>query len=63
MERREDFRDLLAEFGAEKVEFLVIGGYAVGHYDRPRYTKDIDLWIVFKCPKRKPGFCSASSSS
>jgi predicted nucleotidyltransferase len=45
MELHEDFRDLLAEFGAEKVEFLVIGGYAVGHYDRPRYTKDIDLWI------------------
>jgi predicted nucleotidyltransferase len=45
MERHEDFRDLLAEFGAEKVEFLVIGGYAVAHYDRPRYTKDIDLWI------------------
>jgi len=45
MELHPDFRDLLSEFAAEKVEFLVIGGYAVGHYDRPRYTKDIDLWI------------------
>ena len=45
MEIHEDFRDLLAEFANENVEFLVIGGYAVAHYDRPRYTKDIDLWI------------------
>jgi predicted nucleotidyltransferase len=45
MELHPDFRDLLAEFAAENVRFLVIGGYAVGHYDRPRYTKDIDLWI------------------
>lgn len=40
-----DFRDLLAEFAEKKVEFLVIGGYAVAFHDRPRYTKDIDLWI------------------
>lgn len=45
MELHQDFRDLLAEFADEKVEFMVIGGYAVSHYDRPRYTKDIDLWI------------------
>jgi predicted nucleotidyltransferase len=40
-----DFRDLLAEFAEKKVEALVIGGYAVAFHDRPRYTKDIDLWI------------------
>lgn len=45
MELHPDFRDLLAEFAVEKVEFMVIGGYAVGYYDRPRYTLDIDLWI------------------
>ncbi len=45
MELHQHFYDLLAEFADEKVEFLVIGGYAVAHYDRPRYTKDIDLWI------------------
>ena len=45
MKIHRDFRDLLAEFVGEKVEFMVIGGYAVAHYDRPRYTKDIDLWI------------------
>ncbi len=45
MELHPDFRDLLAEFADENVEFMVIGGYAVAHYDRPRYTKDIDLWV------------------
>ncbi|MFC1765957.1 nucleotidyltransferase [Planctomycetota bacterium] len=29
----------------EKVEFLLVGGYALGVYGHPRATKDIDLWI------------------
>ncbi|MFC7339312.1 hypothetical protein ACFQY0_19120 [Haloferula chungangensis] len=24
---------------------MVIGGYAVIHHSRPRYTGDLDLWI------------------
>lgn len=45
MDLHPDFHDLLAEFADENVKFLVIGGYAVGYYDRPRYTKDMDLWL------------------
>jgi predicted nucleotidyltransferase len=40
-----DFVDLLAAFAEEKVEYLIIGGYAVAFHGRPRFTKDIDLWI------------------
>lgn len=40
-----DFRDLLSALVRCDVRYLVIGGYAVGYHDRPRYTKDIDLWI------------------
>jgi len=40
-----DFRDLLAVFAAHHVDYLVVGGYAVGFYARPRFTKDIDLWV------------------
>lgn len=40
-----DFLDLLEEFAASAVEYLVIGGYAVGYHDRPRTTKDLDLLI------------------
>ena len=39
-----DFRDLLAVFAAHHVDYLVVGGYAVGFHARPRFTKNIDLW-------------------
>ncbi len=41
-----DFKDLLAAFAAEHVEYLLIGGYAVSFHARPRLTKDIDLLIA-----------------
>ena len=40
-----DFRDLLKEFNGAKVEYLVVGAYAVSFHAEPRYTKDLDLWI------------------
>jgi hypothetical protein len=27
------------------VEFLVVGGYAVAFHAKPRFTKDIDIWV------------------
>mgnify|MGYP000389073544 CR=1 FL=1 len=40
-----DFTELLKLFNANKVKYLVIGGYAIVQYAEPRYTKDLDLWI------------------
>ncbi len=40
-----DFRDMLSEFSAAGVEFLVIGAYAVAAHGLPRATGDIDLWV------------------
>lgn len=40
-----DFSDLLKIFTREKVEYLIIGGYAVAKHAEPRYTKDLDIWI------------------
>ncbi len=40
-----DQRDLLFEFNACEVEYLVIGGHAVNVYGAPRMTKDLDLLI------------------
>jgi hypothetical protein len=37
--------DLLAEFDAAKVEYLLVGGLAVALHGHPRFTKDADLWI------------------
>jgi predicted nucleotidyltransferase len=31
---------------AKQVEYLLIGGYAVGYYGYPRATADMDLWIA-----------------
>jgi hypothetical protein len=41
----EDLRQLLLAFNAHGVEYLVVGGYAVGIYAEPRATKDLDLFI------------------
>jgi len=40
-----DFEEFLKLLRDNKVEFLVIGGYAVAYHSRPKYTKDIDIWI------------------
>lgn len=40
-----DFRDLLAAFVASRVEFVIVGGYAVIFHGRPRATKDLDLFV------------------
>jgi len=42
----QDFKDLLSAFDDAKVRYLLIGGYAVSFHSRPRYTKDIDLWVA-----------------
>jgi hypothetical protein len=40
-----DFRDLLAEFNVHKVEFLVIGAYALAAHGHVRATEDLDVWV------------------
>jgi hypothetical protein len=30
----------------EKVEYLLVGGYAVGFHGYPRATKDMDIWVA-----------------
>jgi hypothetical protein len=36
---------LLVFLRARKVKALIVGGYAFAFHARPRYTKDIDIWI------------------
>jgi hypothetical protein len=40
-----DQKELLDAFNAHGVEYLVIGGHAVGAYSEPRLTKDLDILI------------------
>ena len=41
----EDFREFLRLLNAFEVEYLLIGGYAVGFYGYPRTTADMDIWV------------------
>jgi hypothetical protein len=45
MEVQTDFRDLLALFNAHKVDYIIVGGYALAFHGVPRYTGDIDIFI------------------
>jgi len=40
-----DFREFLRLLNSFGVEYLVVGGYAVGYYGYPRATADMDLWV------------------
>ncbi len=40
-----DFKDLLSEFSAHGVEYLVVGAHALAAHGHVRATKDIDIWI------------------
>jgi hypothetical protein len=40
-----DFRDLLAEFNVQGVEYLVVGAHALAAHGHVRATKDLDVWV------------------
>jgi len=41
-----DFKDFVKLHGSRGVEYLLIGGYAVGYHGYPRATQDMDIWIA-----------------
>jgi len=41
-----DFKDFLKLLNAKRVEYLLIGGYAVGYHGYPRATADMDIWVA-----------------
>jgi hypothetical protein len=40
-----DFTDFLRLLSEHRVDYLLIGGYAVGYHGYPRATGDMDIWI------------------
>jgi predicted nucleotidyltransferase len=42
----QDFKEFLRLLNARNVEYLLIGGYAVGYFGYPRATADMDIWIA-----------------
>ena len=45
MEAQPDFRELLGLFNAHRVEYMVVGGYALAFHGAPRFTGDLDLLV------------------
>jgi hypothetical protein len=45
-----DFKEFAELLNAHRVEYLVVGGYALAAHGHPRYTGDIDFWLA-----RNPG--------
>jgi hypothetical protein len=41
-----NFREFLKLLNAERVEYLLVGGWAVIYHGYPRATKDLDIWIA-----------------
>ncbi len=40
-----DFKEFIQLMNSEQVEYLLVGGYAVGFHGAPRFTSDIDIWV------------------
>lgn len=40
-----DFKEFIQYMNSEQVEYLLIGGYAVGFHGAPRFTADMDIWV------------------
>ena len=41
----QDFKELLQLLNSKRIEYLVVGGYAVAVHGYPRATGDMDIWI------------------
>ena len=42
----DDFKEFLRLLNEAGVEYLLIGGYAVGYHGYPRTTADMDIWVA-----------------
>ena len=40
-----DFKEFLSVLNAHRVDYLLVGGYAVGIHGYPRATVDLDVWV------------------
>ena len=63
-----DFKEFLKSLNLNRVEYLLIGGYAVGIYGHVRATNDLDVWVDISpenaaridCALREFGFAPES---
>ena len=41
----QDFKEFAELLNSNRVEYLIVGGYALAAYGHPRYTGDLDFWV------------------
>jgi len=66
-----DFKEFLALLNSEKIDYLLVGGYAVGFHGYPRPTGDLDVWVAMEpanaaklvASLKKFGFGSAGANA
>ncbi len=44
MNTHPDFEELLKSLEENRVDYMIVGGYAVAYHGYPRFTKDIDIF-------------------
>ncbi len=42
----DDFKEFLKLLSEAEVQYLLVGGYAVGYHGYPRATADMDIWVA-----------------
>jgi predicted nucleotidyltransferase len=65
-----DFKEFLRLLDSERIEYLIVGGYAVSYHGYPRPTGDLDVWIAIHPDTaskmvealRKFGFAAATAA-
>ena len=45
MKLADDLREFVELLNSENVEYVIVGGHAVGYHGYPRYTGDIDIFV------------------
>jgi hypothetical protein len=45
MEAQKDFKELLELFNEHKIEYMIVGAYALAYHGAPRFTGDIDIFV------------------
>ena len=45
MEEYQDLKEFIGLLIDKKVEYLIVGGFAVSYHSREKFTQDLDIWI------------------
>ena len=41
-----DFREFVTLLNKHEVQYMIVGGYVVGMHGHPRYTGDLEIWLL-----------------